>query len=185
LPELSLHLEEKSGQLYESKESRYFQVGKDIPLEDLGWKGMIDVVPTSILAPSEELEKQRKAEVFNLLVPLLMTPPELVMKPIKQLLKANDEDPEDWLPDAWLELDKGTTEQQLFVNNPTLSQQGMVTPPSGVMPPTGATGGQSLQAQTGTAPNRGGQMVVPKNQIQQANQSGGVMGAIKSALRMK
>jgi len=183
LPELSLHLEEKGGQLYESKESKYFQVGKDIKLEDLGWKGMIDVMPTSILAPSEELEKQRKSEVFNLLVPLLRLPPELVLKPSKQLLKANDEDPEDWLPDAWLELEKGTAQPSLFIDNPAL-QQG-ITPEGGGIPQQGATTGQTLQAQTGVAPARGGQTVVPGQQIQRGAQVGGIMGAIKSALRMR
>jgi len=185
LPELSLHLEEKNGQLYESKESRYFQIGKDIKLEELGWRGIIDIIPTSILAPSEELEKQRKAEVFNLLVPLLRLPPELVLKPSKQLLKANDEDPEDWLPDAWLELEKGTAGQQLFINNPALEQQGIMTPEGGAMPPQTAIGEQTLQGQMGTSPNQGGQRVVPQNQIQQGAQTGGIMGAIKSALRMK
>jgi hypothetical protein len=179
LPELSLHLEEKGGQLYESKESRYFQVGKDIPLENLGWKGIIDIIPTSILAPSEELEKQRKSEVFNLLVPLLGLPPELVLKPSKQLLKANDEDPEDWLPDAWLEIEKGTAQPQLFVNNPAL-QQGVV-PQGGQIQPQGGT----TQAQAGTAPNQGASTVVPQNQIQQGARAGGIMGAFKSALRMK
>jgi hypothetical protein len=185
LPELSLHLEEKGGQLYESKESRYFQVGKDIKLEELDWKGMIDVVPTSILAPSEELEKQRKSEVFNLLVPLLGLPPELVLKPSKQLLKANDEDPEDWLPDAWLELEKGTAPQQLFVDNPALQQQGMLTPQGGAMPPQTATGGQTLQGQMRTSPNQGGQTVVPANQIQRGAQRGGIAGVLKRALGMK
>ena len=185
LPELALHLNEKNGQLYESKESRYFQVGKDIKLEELGWKGMIDVVPTSILAPSEELEKQRKAEIFNQLVPLLASPPELVLKPVKQLLKINDEDPEDWVPDAWLELEKGTAEQQLFVNNPELQQGGMETPVEGGTPSQGVSGARTMQGQAGTAPQRGAPTVVPQNQIQQGNRAGGVLGAIKSALKMK
>ena len=184
LPELSLHLEEKGGQLHESKESRYFQVGKDIKLEELGWRGMIDVVPTSILAPSEELEKQRKSEVFNLLIPLLPLDPALVLKPSKQLLKANDEDPEDWLPDAWLELEK-TTAPQLFVNSPTSGQPGMVSPEGTPIPPQTAPGGQSMQGQQGLTPNQGGNTVVPQNQIQRGAQKSGILGSIKSALGMK
>lgn len=184
-PELALHLEEKEGQLYESKESQYFQVGKDIPVEDLGWKGIIDIVPTSILAPSEELEKQRKAEVFNLLVPLLMQPPELVMKPAKQLLKANDEDPEDWLPDAWLQLDEATT-PSLFVNAPGAAPpEGMITPGQGGTSPTPQPGGATLQGQARATPNQGGATVVPQNQIQRGAQAGGVVGAIKNALRIR
>ena len=146
---------------------------------------MIDVVPTSILAPSEELEKQRKAEIFNQLVPLLASPPELVLKPVKQLLKINDEDPEDWVPDAWLELEKGTAEQQLFVNNPELQQGGMETPVEGGTPSQGVSGARTMQGQAGTAPQRGAPTVVPQNQIQQGNRAGGVLGAIKSALKMK
>lgn len=182
LPELSLHLEEKGGELYESKESKYFQVGKDIKIEDLGWRGIIDVVPTSILAPSEELEKQRISEVFNLLVPLLQFPPELAFKPSKQLLKANDQEPEDWLPDAWLALDEGATMPQLFIDNPAL--QGMVAPEGAPTTPQGANNGQTIQGNTGVAPNQGGQTVVPANQIQPAAQAG-IMNKIKGAFGMK
>ena len=174
-PEMGLNLEERGGQLYESKESKYFQVAKDIKLEELGWKGLIDVVPTSILAPSEELEKQRKSEIFNLLVPLLGQDPAFVLKPSKQLLKVNDEDPEDWLPDSWLELEKGAKKDQLFVNDPRLEQQ------QGVMPP----GGQTMQGQTGNTPPQGGQTVVPKNQVQPSGQKPGILGAIKSAFNQK
>jgi hypothetical protein len=184
LPELSLHLEEKGGQLIESKESKYFQVGKDIKTEELGWRGMIDVVPTSILAPSEELEKQRKSEVFNLLVPLLGQDPTLVSKASKQLLKANDEDPEDWLPDSWLELEK-TAMPQLFVDNPALQNEGMIAPGGGQIPLQTATGGQTIQGKTGMTPNQGGNTVVPQNQIQGGNKAGGILGAIKSALKIK
>jgi hypothetical protein len=180
LPELSLHLEEKGGQLYESKDSRYFQVGKDIQTEDLNWRGMIDVVPTSILAPSEELEKQRISEVFNLLVPLLQLAPQLVFKPSKQLLKANDQDPEDWLPDAWLALENKTT-PQLFVDKPIAG----ITPEGTETTPTNPNNAETIQAQTGTAPNEGGQTVVPENQIQPAGQKSGLLGAIKGAFGMK
>lgn len=173
-PEMSLHLEERSGQLYESKESRYFQIGKDIKLEELEWRGLFEVVPTSILAPSEELEKQRKAEIFNLLVPLLGQPPELVLKPVKQLLKANDEEPEDWLPDSWLVEEKGQ-QQPLFIDNPALQQ---------AIPPE-MMGKQTMQGRAGTMPNQGAPTVVPQQQIQPAAQRGGIIGALKNAFRMK
>ena len=184
LPELSLDLESKGGengdQLYESKESQYFQVGKDIKVEDLKWRGMIDVVPTSILAPSEELEKQRISEIFNMLVPLLQQDPALVLKPSKQLLKSHDADYEDWLPDVWLQLDTGKNEQQLFVDNPA-QQQGV---PPQQTPQMGAQR-QTMQGASGNTPNTGGQKVVPQNQIQQGAQRQGIMGAIKSAFNMK
>jgi hypothetical protein len=56
------------------------------------------VVANSILSVSNELEKQRKLEVFNLVVPLLANPPEIFAKAVKQILNANDEQAEDWLP---------------------------------------------------------------------------------------
>jgi hypothetical protein len=182
-PELSLDLESKGGQLYEAKESKYFQVGRDIKLEDLGWRGIIDVVPTSILAPSEELEKQAIGEIFSLIVPLLGQPPDLVFKACKQLLKSRDQDPEDWLPDPWLEMDKGKTRQQLFINNPAM--QGMIPPEQGGVAPQTANQGQSMQAQTGITPNQGAQKVVPNNQISNnGSRFGQVGGAIKKALGM-
>jgi hypothetical protein len=47
------------------------------------------------MTPSVELEKQRKVEIFNIVVPLLAQPPEIFAKPTKQILVVNDEDPED------------------------------------------------------------------------------------------
>jgi len=50
-----------------------------------------------------ELEKQRKLELFNILIPILPGDPSLFAKPVKQILSINDEDLEDWLPDAWIQ----------------------------------------------------------------------------------
>jgi hypothetical protein len=160
-PELSLHLQEKEGQLYESKESRYFQVGKDIKLNDLNWRGIIEVNPISILAPSEELEKQAKQEIFNLLVPVLPLDPNIFYKSAKQLIKARDEDPEDWLPDSWLDLDKAS--EPLFIA-PQMPQN----------VPQEASGGNTMQGAMGVTPNTGGQTVVPQNQINQSAKNTGL-----------
>lgn len=101
--ELPLKLEKNKDRLIESKESRFFQIGKDISYQDFKWEGIIDVIPNSILSVSSELEKQRKLEVFNLVVPLLANPPEIFAKAVKQILNANDEQAEDWLPDDWVQ----------------------------------------------------------------------------------
>jgi len=161
-PEVSLHLEDQDGQLIESKESKYFQIGKDIKLDQLKWRGIIKVVPKSLLVPSEELDKQLKAEVFNMLVPLLPGDPNIFKKACVQLIKSRDMDEKDWLPDSWL-----IEQQQLFV--PTaealMAQQGMQQ----------GQPGQSMQAQQGTTPNQGGPTVVPQNQIPQAVQPNNLM----------
>lgn len=102
LPELALHLEDNDGELFESEKSRFFQIGKDLPVEKLNWKGIFKVIPRSILGTSETIIKQTKMELANLLIPLLIQPPELVMKSAIQMIKINEEDPKDWLPDFWL-----------------------------------------------------------------------------------
>ncbi len=99
LPQLSLHLEDRNGQLFESNESRYFQVGKDIPIESMKWRGMIKVIPKSLVGNSEIIMKQTKQEMANLLLPLFSQDPRLVKKAAIQIIKVNEEDPDDWLPD--------------------------------------------------------------------------------------
>jgi len=99
LPQLSLHLQDRNGQLFESDQSRYFQVGKDIQVTSMKWKGMIKVIPKSLVGTSEIIMKQTKQEMINLLVPLLKGSPLINKKPAIQLLKINEEDPQDWLPD--------------------------------------------------------------------------------------
>lgn len=144
LPELSLHLEDRGGDLFESEKSRFFQVGKDLPTEKLNWKGIFKVIPRSILGTSETIMKQTKTEMANMLIPLFAQPPELVKKAAMQIIKVNEEDPEDWLPDLWLQPQQPTAQpsQELF------------TP----------AGGQTLQNQTGNTPQKP-QTVVPEGQV--------------------
>lgn len=149
-PQVSLNLDfDKNQNLIESKEARFFQIENDIPASSLKWKGIIKVVPRSILSPSLELEKQRKAEMFNIIVPLLSGDPALFIKPIEQLLKINDEDLEDWLPDSWIQFKEGggnpMEQQPLFV-------------------PNGMPQGESMQAEQGMQMPQG-QTVVPKGQV--------------------
>lgn len=148
LPELSLHLEDSDGQLFESEKSRFFQVGTDISPEKLNWKGIFKVIPRSILGTSETIMKQTKMELANLLIPLFAQPPELVMKAAIQMIKVNEEDPKDWLPDSWLQ--------------PPAPQQPQMFIPQGGQP-QGQQGG-TMQNESGNTP-QAPQTVVPQGQV--------------------
>lgn len=150
LPELSLHLEDRSGQLFESEKSRFFQVGKDIPVNQLNWKGIFKVIPRSILGTSETIMKQTKTEMANMLIPLFVQPPELVKKAAMQIIKINEEDPQDWLPDSWLQ--------------PTQMATGTPGQPQGEQPLFTPQGGQTMQSQTGGTPQQAG-TIVPRGQV--------------------
>ena len=98
LPQMALHLEDRKGQLFESKDSRYFQVGSDIDVTSMKWRGMIKVIPKSLVGNSEIIMKQTKQEMANLLIPLFAQDPALVKNAAMQIIKVNEEDPTDWLP---------------------------------------------------------------------------------------
>lgn len=152
-PQLSLHLEGRDGELFESKESTYFQIGKDIEPKQLKWQGVFKVLPKSILTPSLELEKLRKSEILDRIAPLLQLDPAIYKKPVDQYLKVQEEDPEDWEPDSWLQPQK----PELFIDNPQVAAQEAVM--QGQLPPKQ---GQPVQ-----------QTAVPKS---------GLMGKIGNAL---
>lgn len=101
LPQLALHLENRKGQLFESKDSKYFQVGSDeLPASSLRWKGMIKGIAKSLVGNSEIILKQTKQEMANLLIPLFAQDPAIVKNAALQICKVNEEDPTDWLPDV-------------------------------------------------------------------------------------
>lgn len=159
LPELSLHLEDRQGKLFESEKSKFFQVGKEIPVEALNWRGIFKVIPRSILGTSEVIMKQTKTEMANMLIPLFVQPPELVKKAAMQILKVNEEDPIDWLPESWL-VEK--TPEQIQAEQP------LFTPADGSAPQE--QGGQQIATQH-TMQNKSGNTpteatkVVPGNQV--------------------
>lgn len=107
--------ENRDGVLIESPENRFFTVGKDLPKRNIKWKGKITIVPQSIIAPSQELERQRKSELYNIVQPVVQTiaiamaqgqfqTAADIAKPVVQILEIQDEKPEDWLPDKVVEL---------------------------------------------------------------------------------
>ena len=121
--ELSLD-EDRDGTLIESPENRFFVIGKDIKKKAIKWKGKITVVPQSIIAPSQELDRQRKMELYNIVQPvvqviaLAMSQMQYqvavdIAKPVVQILEIQNEKPENWLPDKVVEL----------LNNPELIGQ--------------------------------------------------------------
>lgn len=173
-PQMALHLEDRDGELFESKDSTYFQIGKDIPIAKLKWQGIIKISPRSLLAPSEELEKQTKEQLYNMLVPILVGDPNIFSKPAKQLCKVNEEDPKDWLPDAWL-VDEQMTGPPLFVAPPGQQNGAPANPNAPVS-------GNSLQAQAGTAPVQGAPTVVPGSPIPPGSRPSGMLAGIKGAL---
>ena len=170
LPQLSLHLEDKDGQLTKSKDSSFFQVGKDIMPSQLKWKGIFKVLPRSLIDTSQELVKAAKTEIFNMIMPLLQLPPELGAKPCAQLLKIHEEDPKDWLPQTYIDyLDNGTLPPPPpGATPPAIGHDGEELPPGATpLPPTPmvAGGGPTMQAGAGMTPNDGSQTVVPPGQI--------------------
>lgn len=164
-PELSLNLEVRDGKLFESEKSKFFQVGKDIKPEQLKWKGIFKVIPRSIIGTSEVILKQTKTEMANMLIPLFVQPPELVKKAAMQILKVNEEDPLDWLPESWL-IEK--TPEQIRAEQP------LFTPENGSASEQGEDlahmerGGHTMQNRTGNSPQEANK-VVPPGQISSAS----------------
>lgn len=121
---LELGLEtDRDGVLVEAPEDRFFVVGKDIEKKQIKWKGQVTVVAQSIVAPSQELERQRKLEVFNLVEPVVqgaataMATGQLdvalaMLLPVVQILEIQNEDPKNWIPPKMIAL----------INNPELAQ---------------------------------------------------------------
>lgn len=125
LPQLSLHLEDSDGNLKRSKESKFYQVGtpkvdkttgKPLPTKTnyldpklLKWRGIFKTIPRSVIDSSQELMKQSKLEMFNILVPLLSQAPQIAARPAEQICRVNEEDPKDWLPDVFLQYLKDGT----------------------------------------------------------------------------
>lgn len=127
LPELDLGLDEdRDGVLEESPKRRFFQLGRkgNLPLENIKWEGKISIKARSIVSPNPELEKQRKLELFNLILPVVQLMTQFMSagdiksalalyKPVNEILEINEEKPQDWLPDDLV----------LLAENPELASQ--------------------------------------------------------------
>ncbi len=138
LPQLALHLHDGEGGLKRSKESKFFQVGTDIQPKDMKWKGIFKTRPRSIIDTSQELSKATKMEMSNMLIPLLQLPPEIAAKPAEQIVKINEEDPKDWLPDSFLDYIKNGPAKAIAPQGPPgQAPNGLIPPPGTPLPAAG------------------------------------------------
>src|SRR3990167_2669925 len=162
-PVLDLSLtEDREGVLIESPEDRFFQVGVDILPDQLKWEGVITVKVQSMIAPSQEIDRQRKLELFNIIMPVIqliiqflqINPKGAValLKPVRQILEIQDEKPENWLPDEVLEMEKNPQMMEQIMNP---EQELMVDQEEPV------EGGQGTQP----LPSSKAQTVVPQNEV--------------------
>jgi hypothetical protein len=193
LPQLSLHLEDKKGQLVEGKESKFFQVGLgkgQVHPTKLKWKGLFKVIPRSIIDSSQTLVHAMKMEMANLLIPIfsmeLKAPGQamqVMAKIAKQIVKVHEEDEEDWLPDSWIAfLKQGAQPQGQPQGAPGMPAGAPGQPPQGQgMPPQAPppSGGQTMQAGAGATPVAA-QTAVPQGQVSSPmpSQTQGGMGGI-------
>lgn len=98
--EMQLNLEQdEQGNFVESEDKKFFKIKQKY----LAFEGDVTVDVNSMLIQSEELEKADTLRLSNIVVPLFAQPPELVARPVKQMLTAFNKDPRKWLPDAWLQ----------------------------------------------------------------------------------
>lgn len=70
--------------------------------ELMDWRGKIRVVSDSVLSITPTVDKVRKLEMYNLLIPMFGKPAQLVAKPAHEIVKLYGEDPDDVLPEDFL-----------------------------------------------------------------------------------
>ena len=109
--EFPLNLDkDKDGNLIETAETRFFRIKPAF----LKWEGMINIESQSILTPSVELDKALDLELVNLLVPMIGNDPEgkIYGKLGRFIVKKYDQNPDDLLPDSWLQEQSPVPEEQ-------------------------------------------------------------------------
>ncbi len=172
-PQLALHLEDNKGELTQSKDSKFFQVGKEIQPGQMKWRGIFKIIPRSIIDTNQDLMKAMHMEIFNMIIPLLQLPPQIAARPVQQILRDNELDPKDWLPDEWIQyLETGQLPPPpMPPGMPGMPQEGAPTAaapnsqPGGAPQATPMPGpGQTMQGQAGMAA-QGAPTVVPGSQM--------------------
>lgn len=102
--EFQLGLEMNNGTFAPTQNKQFFMPTPS----QLDWEGQITIRVESMLEQSKSLERQDTMAMSNLLIPMFTqcaANPAAVpayIKPIKEILKAFDKNPQDWVPDAWL-----------------------------------------------------------------------------------
>ncbi len=126
-PEVPLNLQEdEKKNLVNTKETKFFRIKPG----SLRWDGVISIKAESILTPSKQLDKTLELEMYNMLIPLLIQPPEIYSKIGKAICKLYEKDPEDILPDSWLS--DGAQDQELIVPMPQqMDEEGNPIPGQG------------------------------------------------------
>lgn len=188
---LSLETDPK-GNLVEGEEERFFRI---IPSK-LRWEGLIRIDPQSVLAPSKELDKQMKLELFNLVMPLIqptipMAADELqlylakMLKPVKNILRVYEEDVNDWLPDDWLnppELSAGAQPLAPEGAEPLLTPEGGAPEEGGaassLFVPSGAVGAAQPQP-LAESPRLAGRQVQPAGRPNLIQRVGNAFNALR------
>ena len=150
--EIPLNVEEdEKGNYTASRDENFIQLKP----ENLSWRGTIKIKGQSMIANSELLERVSTVEMANIIVPLFAQDPAIAEKPAREIIKQYDKDPEDWLPEAWL--------------NPPQQEK---TP---LFIPAGQEGEQEGEAPQGNKP----QTIIPQSQI---NSPSNAMSNIKDSI---
>lgn len=186
-PQLDLGLEEdRDGVLIESPEDRFMSTyGLDIK-----WEGRVIVKAESIVVQSQELERQRKLELFNLVSPVVQTMAMLfyqqvdpktgqaftpeggketsiaLYKPLKQILEIQDEEPKNWIPKDILLVAENPDilkQQKMAEEQKKQEEEPMFVDQNSQEASTNQTGATPQKTQP--LPNTEGNGVVPQNEI--------------------
>lgn len=111
--EFPMNLEkDEKGNLTSGNETQFFRTKPG----SLDWDGIIAIKSQSLLTPSKQLDKTLTLEMYNMLIPLLVQPPQIYNKVAKDIVKQYDRDPQDILPDLWLQDQFPPPEQPMFVD---------------------------------------------------------------------
>ena len=197
---------DRENNLVESPESRFFTLGEDIELDVLNWEGIISIKAQSMISPSSELERQRKLELFNLIFPVVQqmtqmmqggmnpetgqpTPPDYeavlgMYKPLAQVLESQNEKPENWIPDAVLELVEDPEGYMQESEEAAAAEQPQM--PEGAEAMMGGEEGAPQEApplfvDQPSAPADQGQTVVPPSQV--SNPARGAVNRVMGQLK--
>ena len=195
-PVLDLSLEEdRDGNLIESPEARFFKVGHDtkesgLPIANLKWQGKITINVMSMIAPSQELDRQRKLELFNMVTPIVGQIATMMMqgmlsvamalaKPVVQILEIQDEKPENWLPIEVVEAlnnpvaakqaeEQAMQEQQEAAAAEAEAAKPLMIDPNNPEAAAAAPAGGAPMPPVGTAPSAAAptaESIVPRNEV--------------------
>jgi hypothetical protein len=198
---------DREGTLIESPDKRFFQIGKDINTADLKWEGKISIKAESVVSASQELDRQRKLELFNLVQPTVSQicslyyqkidpqtgqpfSPEgskeyalAMYKPVKQILEIQNEKPENWVPKEIVDLaddpEALAAMREESKSKELIAQQQQAAMAGGM---GGGMGGlmttpEELEAQAKGKPGQQAQSVVPQNEV--SNPMRAMMGQLE------